>query len=362
MRMIRSGVRSEGSILALMFLSLTIVACGGTGEPVPLPEMPALGKTVPISDEPRRQFDFWLGEWDVRNMHLRDGSWKDSGEARALIRPIVDGGAVLEQWNGSVGGDPLIGFSLRAYDPQLELWLVYLNWHAGQPGGFSLMHGRRGGERMELFPPDDDTQLRYSFSLAHENSCQWDSAQSQDGEVWTPDWIMQFTRREPPRPVDASNATVRRPPDSAAAFPKTRELDFLIGAWDGVARALLDDGSWEQGTAVARVSSMLEGFGLLQFLDTGWGDKSFAALGYDTEETAWVALRTDNRSDGVLWMEGLPEGRSVTFTPRGDASLRETWSCPAEDACDWQREVSGDGGATWQAVLGIRFSRVMDAG
>ena len=107
---------------------------------------------------------------------------------------------------------------------------------------------------------------------------------------------------------------------------------------------------------------MIEGFGLLQFLDTGWGEKTFAALGYDTDETEWIALRADNRSDGVLSMEGLPEGRSVTFAPSRDAQLRESWSCTTEDDCDWQRDVSADGGATWRTVLEIRFTRVSETG
>ena len=25
-----------------------------------------------------REFDFWLGEWDVQNRHLRSGSWKNT--------------------------------------------------------------------------------------------------------------------------------------------------------------------------------------------------------------------------------------------------------------------------------------------
>ena len=82
-------------------------SCGGLPDkPVPLPEMPSIGIEVPLPDVPQRYFDFWLGEWDVQNKHLRDGAWVDSGNAIAHIQPVVDGGAVLEQWNGQLGGDP----------------------------------------------------------------------------------------------------------------------------------------------------------------------------------------------------------------------------------------------------------------
>ncbi len=56
---------------------------------------------------------------------------------------VAEGAAVLERWTGELGGDPLIGFTLRAYDPELGKWSVWLNWHGGKPGGFSPMQWTR---------------------------------------------------------------------------------------------------------------------------------------------------------------------------------------------------------------------------
>ncbi len=83
------------------------------------------------------------------------------------------------------------------------------------------MIGSRNGESMELFPPDGNAE-RYTFSLAHEDSCQWDQAHPNADGCWTTGWVMQFTRRQPPFAVDASNAPIRQPPDSAAGFAQTR--------------------------------------------------------------------------------------------------------------------------------------------
>lgn len=345
--------------LLLTIAVLTVVGCTGTPDrPVPLPEMPALGEPVPLPADPHRQFDFWLGEWNVQNKHLRGGSWKDSGTARALIQPVVDGGAILEQWNGVLDGDPLIGFSIRAYDPSLGKWVIYLNWHGGKPGGFSPMHGTRREERMELFPPDDETQTRYTFSLARENSCQWDSANSKDGgKLWVTDWVMQFTRREAPLVADAANLPIRLPPESAADYPETRRLDSLIGSWYGQAQRLGPDGSWDQGTALARVSSMIEGFGLIQFVDTGWGERMFAALGYDTRADSWVAIRADNVSDGLLRLTGQIAEGSVTFASE---SIRETWSKQNEEIYRFDRAISGDGGVSWETVFSATFERIYE--
>jgi uncharacterized protein (TIGR01244 family) len=342
--------------------ALLCVALGCSGlpdEPVPTPAMPSAGAPVPLADDPARLFDFWLGEWNVQNKHLDGRAWADSGTAVARIQPVAGGTAVLEQWNGTLGGDPLIGFSLRAWDPGLAKWVIHLNWHGGKPGGFSEMHGVRNGERIEQFPPGDDTRLRYSFSLAHEDSCQWDEAKSKDGEVWITDWLMQFTRRDRPWAVDASNAPVVEPPAEAAAFEQTRALDFLIGAWQGSARVLETDGSWRQDTVHARVSSMIAGFGLLQFLDRDDGERTFAALGWDSRAEGWVALRADDGSDGILRMQGEPGERRVTFTGGADTGLRESWVCAGLDACTWRRERAADEGA-WETVVEADLRRETD--
>ena len=49
--------------------------------------------------EEARQFDFWIGEWDV-NLRIRgeDFSWADQVAARASIYRILDGKAILELW------------------------------------------------------------------------------------------------------------------------------------------------------------------------------------------------------------------------------------------------------------------------
>jgi uncharacterized protein (TIGR01244 family) len=336
---------------------LGVVLFAGCAElkPVAPPEMPALGEPVPLPDDPHRYFDFWLGEWNVQNINLqKGGKWKETGEAVARINAVAEGFAVLEQWKGVARDNELIGHSLRAYDPRSGKWVIWLNWHGGRPSGFFEMHGQRNGERLEQFPPHDDTQLRYSFSLTREDSAQWDEAKSSDGgESWITTWVMQFTRRGDPLPLDATNAPIVEPPESAAEFEETQELSFLIGAWNGTARAM-QDGSWSEGTALARVTSMIEGFGLLQFVDTSFGDKSLAAMGWDGTMKGWLAIRVDNGGEGPLRMTGEIEADAVTFT---GGELRESWVCPREDGCSWRREVSSDGGQTWQATVEVEFER-----
>lgn len=59
-----------------------------------------------------RQFDFWLGRWEVRNA---DGDVVGHNE----IRRIAGGCGLLESWRGTGGG---VGTSVNAYDADLGRW------------------------------------------------------------------------------------------------------------------------------------------------------------------------------------------------------------------------------------------------
>lgn len=59
-----------------------------------------------------RQFDFWLGDWTVRDA---DGAVIGRNE----IRTMAGGCGLLEHWRGAGGGS---GMSLNAFDPVLGRW------------------------------------------------------------------------------------------------------------------------------------------------------------------------------------------------------------------------------------------------
>jgi hypothetical protein len=84
-----------------------------------------------------RQFDFWIGRWDV---FLPDGS--RAGENR--IEPVASGCALLESWQGRSG---FAGSSLNSYDPSTRQW--HQHWVDSQAGRLSLA-GSWDGHRMLL--------------------------------------------------------------------------------------------------------------------------------------------------------------------------------------------------------------------
>jgi hypothetical protein len=76
-----------------------------TPSPTPVPSAACVGPQY-------KQFDFWLGEWDLVGA---DG--KKSAEDRVVS--ILGGCAIQENWTGVKSGQ---GLSLSAYDPATKHW------------------------------------------------------------------------------------------------------------------------------------------------------------------------------------------------------------------------------------------------
>lgn len=94
-------------------------------------------KPSPCSSPAHRQFDFWLGDWDVRN---------PSGRVvgRNEISSLHDGCVVFESWRGAGG---ITGMSLNVYDTERRKWKQ--NW-VDSTGGVLELEGTYGDGRMVL--------------------------------------------------------------------------------------------------------------------------------------------------------------------------------------------------------------------
>lgn len=98
-----------------------------------LPVLPLLlGAAQPDRSPEQRQFDFWVGEWEV---HDAKGQWLGRNRVVSLL-----GGTVLqEHWEGSQGG---AGTSLNAYLPARKAWRQC--WVDAKGGSLDLMGGLEG--------------------------------------------------------------------------------------------------------------------------------------------------------------------------------------------------------------------------
>jgi hypothetical protein len=89
------------------------------------------------ADAVHRQFDFWLGDWEVRGA-------QDKVLGHNRISGILEGCALLEEWTGAAGG---VGTSLNAYDATSRKWRQ--TWIDNSGGRLDLVGGLEGG-RMVL--------------------------------------------------------------------------------------------------------------------------------------------------------------------------------------------------------------------
>jgi hypothetical protein len=86
------------------------------------------------SEPEYRQFDFWLGRWEVF-MAAPDGSRAGSNH----IEPTLGGCALIERW---AGRDGFAGISLNSYSKATKQW--HQHWIDGQGGLLRLAGGLQG--------------------------------------------------------------------------------------------------------------------------------------------------------------------------------------------------------------------------
>ncbi len=143
----------------------------------PDPAAKATPAPKPCAAPEYRQFDFWLGEWNVTNP-----AGKVAGESR--ITRILGGCAVREEWTGAGG---LTGTSLNMYDSARRRW--HQTW-VDDKGNVLLLEGAFRGGRMVLegdAPAESGTlaRQRITWSPLSGNRVRqlWESS-ADSGKTW----------------------------------------------------------------------------------------------------------------------------------------------------------------------------------
>ena len=157
----------------------------------------SLAQSAPVQSPPpsppacetpeHRQFDFWVGRWDVYP------TGTDRLIAHSLIEKLYAGCAIRENWMplGGAGGG-----SLNSYRPAERRWRQV--W-ADSANGFVDFTGGLDGEAMVLTAPttapDGSRSLaRMRYTRGADGSVRQEGAQSgDDGRTWQPSY--DFTYR-----------------------------------------------------------------------------------------------------------------------------------------------------------------------
>ena len=145
----------------LAFVPL-IVVLGGAAE----------AAAKPCASPEHRQFDFWVGDWDVTRP---DGHI--AGHNR--ITPILGGCALREEWTGAQGNQ---GTSLNAYDGDSHRWRQ--TW-VDQGGTVLLLAGRLEDGKMILQSGEGASRQRITWTPLADGRVRqlWDSS-SDGGKTW----------------------------------------------------------------------------------------------------------------------------------------------------------------------------------
>jgi hypothetical protein len=152
----------------------------------------AQSPVAPCTRPEHRQFDFWIGEWDVT---LPNGS--RAGTNR--IRAINGGCALQEEWTGARGST---GTSLNAFDASTSRW--HQTW-VGSDGLVLLLDGGVRNGAMELSgitTGPNDTRTLHRVRWTPLGGAQatvrqlWESS-TDDGKTWTVAFDGTYRRRSP---------------------------------------------------------------------------------------------------------------------------------------------------------------------
>ena len=143
-----------------------------------------------MNEQPEKQFDFWLGEWDL--------TWGEDGQATNHVLRIMDDKIIQENFSGP----ELKGMSVSAYDRSRELWCQ--TW-VDNSGTYLDFTGRFEDGKMILvrdaIVKGEACRQRMVWHNIAEDSLEWNWERSDDrGKTWRILWEIKYRRsslREP---------------------------------------------------------------------------------------------------------------------------------------------------------------------
>lgn len=195
---------ASAALLAAALLAAPPVPAQQAGTPEPqkpaAEAQPAPARqAAPCAGPEMRELAFWIGEWDLVSKVRADpgkDAWTEE-KGTDSIRPVLNGCALLQEWRGTVAGQPLHGMSVTSYVPGAGEWQQA--WVDDSGPNMYFFRGKMQDGRMvltrEVKADGKTTYRRQVFSNIKPDSLDWVYEHSADGESWTPMWTIHYTRR-----------------------------------------------------------------------------------------------------------------------------------------------------------------------
>ncbi len=138
---------------------------------------------------PEKQFDFWLGDWNVR--------WGDNQRGTNQVGKILDGRVIREKFDGNPGLS-FRGMSLSVYNARSERWQQ--TW-VDTEGNYWNFSGTFENERMVLATEAEiegqKVMLRMVFYNITPDEFDWNWESSKDnGQTWQLRWQIHYERKK----------------------------------------------------------------------------------------------------------------------------------------------------------------------
>ena len=163
--------------------------CGASADDTAA-ESAAVSKSPPPCSGPEfRQFDFWLGTWDL--------AWSDGGRGSNSISAILDSCVVQEEFDGRPAMY-FTGKSVSTFDRRQALWKQ--TWVDNQ-GGYLDFVGGWQGDRMVLtrvaVVDSAGVIQRMVWYDIEPDRLEWNWERSKDdGKTWEVLWQIHYLRRQ----------------------------------------------------------------------------------------------------------------------------------------------------------------------
>lgn len=296
------------------------------------------------ADPLHRQFDFWIGAWNVTAPGAPAG-------ATNVITGGLDGCAVAEDWTGANG---VRGRSINAYDRDGGQW--HQTWVSSQPLGHLRMAGGLEadtmvlrGRRVTLAGADIFDEYRWHVLPTGQVVQRFSTDVPSAPPVST--GALTYTRALGVTPVPETPTPGCQPGGRAAAM---RELDFLLGTWTVAA---------EHGPVLgtATITGDLSGCLAEESYATDKGFGAVSWLYFDPRFNAFFRTYIDSEGERVELRGTLADGRLVlTGTEPGPGGrslhVRATLAPVSPDVVRQEWAVSEDG-ETWETEMSLVFTR-----
>ena len=144
-------------------------------------------KPAPCRAPEYRQFDFWVGDWDV---HSPNGP----SVGHNLVTLEQDGCLIVEHWTSSSGANT--GSSFNYFDVRDQKWHQLYIDNSGNAGNFPAMAGNVVDGKMVLISDEKQSPVfRWTWYLLSPGKVRQMAQQSDDGQkTWTIIWDSEYVK------------------------------------------------------------------------------------------------------------------------------------------------------------------------